>query len=173
MDLVGKLSVATMKTDPTRAKREGQEIPLARVMGTATGLKPAVDPRGETVFGLTGQFKGINVAQAAAYAKASAKEKAEMSDGEYTSATLYLPGGLQGMVQEPLEAQMNAEDKATAKAANVAFIMDLYAVPATNQSGYTFRATLLGDAAKSDPFAQFTAQLEQTPLPALPAPKAA
>lgn len=171
MDLVGKLSVATMKCDPGRAKREGQEVPLARIMGTATNLKAAVDPRGETVFGLTGTFKGINIAQAAAFA--AAKDKKGLSDGEYTSATLYLPGGLQGIVQEPLEAQMNSEDKAIAKGANVAFIMDLYAVPATNLSGYSFRATVLGDAAKADPFAQFTAQLSENPLPALPAPKAA
>lgn len=170
MDVVGKLSVATMKCDPTRAKRESQDIPLCRVMGTATGLKAAVDPRGDTVFGLAGQFKGINVAVAAAH---KADPKKNTTDGEYVSGVLYLPGGLQLLIQEPLEAQMNDADAAVAKSASIAFIMDVYAVPAQNKIGYSFRGTLLGEAAKANPFAAFEAQLEGVELPALPAPKAA
>lgn len=170
MDIVGKLSVATMKCDASRAKRDNVEVPLARIMGTATSLKAAVDPRGETVFGLAGQFKGINIAQALAH---KADPKKNQNAGEYISGVLYLPGGIQGVIQEPLEMQMNDKDKDIAKSASIAFIMDLYSVPAANLSGYSFRAELKGEAAKANPFAGFEAQLKGVDLPALPAPKAA
>lgn len=169
MKVLGKLTIASMNTRPKRAHKDVNNIktPLCRIMGTATGLKAALDTKGETVFGLTGQFLGINVDQAAAHAK---DPKENPDDGEYTSGVCYLPGGIQELIQTPLEALLNSEDKVTANNASLEFAMDLFAVPATNAAGYSFEGALLGQMGQADPFAAIKAKVGDTKLPALPSP---
>lgn len=164
MKALGKISIATIGTKPKRAHKDVDNIktPLMRVMGVATGLKQAVDMNGEPTFGLVGQFLAINIAE----------EIEKPGSGEYTSGVLYLPGGLQELVQAPLEVQMNDPDKAIANSASVQFSMDVFSVPATNKSGYSFEADLLGDAVRADPFAAIKATIGETKLPALPSPDA-
>lgn len=161
MEALGKLTIASMQTRAKRAAADNIKTPLARIMGTATNLKAAVDTNGEPIFGLVGQFLGINIAEHAA----------DPTKGEYTSGVCYLPGGLQEMIQQPLEQQLNDPDKSVATAASIEFAMDIFAVPASNKAGYSFIATLLGDASRADPFAAVKARIGDKKLPALPSPK--
>lgn len=166
MEALGKLSIATMGTRPKRAAADNIKTPLCRVMGTARGLKSAIDTNGDPTFGLTGSFLGINVAQALL----AGKENNPTDYGQYTSGVLYLPGGIQELIQSPLEALLSDADKAKADAAAIEFALDLFAVPSTNKAGYSFTATLLGEAAQSDPFAAIKARVGEVKLPALPSP---
>lgn len=155
MEALGKMTIATLGTKPKMVtvldddalKAVNNKVFLARIIGTARGLKMAIDTRGEPVAGLTGQFL------------------ATLPDGkEFTSGVLYLPGGLQEMIQDPLEAGINANDKSTA----IEFAMDLFSIKATNAAGYSFQATLLGDAAQADPFAALKARVGTVELPTVP-----
>lgn len=168
MEVLGKLSIATMNCKPKRASKDVDNIktPLARIMGTASGLKAAVDQRGEPVFGLTGSFLGVNIGQSL---EAGKGDKAA-DFGQYRSGVLYLPGGIQELIQAPLEKALNDPDKAVANSASIEFAMDLFSVPANNPAGYSFVASLLGDAAQADPFASIRAKVGDAKLPALPSP---
>lgn len=170
MEVLGKLTIATMGCKAKLAASDANNIktPLARIMGVARNLKAAIDTNGEPVFGLTGQFLGINVAQSLDAGKGDKPE----DYGQYTSGVLYLPGGIQELIQSPLEALLNDKDKEVANSAAIEFALDLFAVPATNKSKYSFTATLLGDARKADPFAAIKAQVGDAKLPALPSPEA-
>jgi len=168
MEVLGKLSIATMNCKPKRAHKDVDNIktPLARIMGTASGIKPALDQRGEPVYGLTGAFLGINIAQGLE----AGKDDKPADFGNYRSGILYLPGGIQELIQAPLETALNSPDKETASNAAIEFAMDIFAVPANNPAGYSFVATLLGDAAQADPFAGIKSKIGEAKLPALPSP---
>ena len=145
--ILPKMSVKTLGSNPKAAAtlKDGERLHLIRVLGVASGIKAAVDTRGEPVFGLTGQFEGTNVATG---------ENAQ-------SGVLYLPGGIQELLQGPLE-QAIADDKN----ARIQFAFDIYAVKASNPAGYSFEAENLVDVEREDPFAAMRAD-----LPKLPAPK--
>lgn len=168
MEVLGKLSIATMNCKPKRAHKDVDNIktPLARIMGTASGLKSAVDQRGEPVFGLTGSFLGINIAEGLQ----AGQDGKDADFGQYRSGVLYLPGGIQELIQAPLEKALNDPDKAVANSAAIEFAMDLFAIPANNPAGYSFVATLLGEAAQADPFANIRQRVGDAKLPALPSP---
>lgn len=148
-----KPKLVTVLDDKQLAAINGRVF-LARIMGTARGLKLATDTSGNPVFGLTGQFLAM------------VRDTGGGPDKEFQSGVLYLPGGLQEMVQSPLEAGIDGGDKATA----ISFALDLFAVKAPNKAGYSFAADLKGDAAQADPFAAMRARFEgeAAKLPALP-----
>ncbi len=153
--ILPKMSIKTLGANPKSAavgaNEAAKKVPMVRIMGIARGIKTAIGNNGDTVFGLTGQFEGVNIAT-----------------GEVAqSGVLYLPSGIQELIQEPLEGII-AEDKNAA----VTFAFDIFAVSATNPAGYSFEAELHGQPDREDPFAALRQTLSDAPLPKLPAPKA-
>lgn len=148
VNLLPKLSIKTLGANPKEATvAEGEpnkSVFMCRIMGIARGIKAAVGQDGDPVFGLTGQFEGQNAKGAS-----------------YSSGVCYLPSGIQELIQDPLEAAINAGDKTAA----ITFTMDLFAVTATNKAGYSFRAELLSDAEREDPFKALRAAAASKPLP--------
>ncbi len=155
-DLVGKLTLKTMGCNGAVATVTKEKTPLARIMGIARNIKAATGQNGDPVFGLTGQFEGTNI-----------------QDGKvFNSAVCYLPGGILELILDPLEAILNGDDK-QAKVNGVAFALDIFAVPDTNKSGYTFVAERLGEQLQADPLAALKAQIGEITMPKFPAlPKA-
>lgn len=163
MKALGKMTIATLGTKPKvitvmsdkqLADNKNRAF-LARIMGTARNTKMAIDTNGNPVFGLTGEFL------------AQVTDPDNGTVEEYTSGVLYLPGGLQELVQSPLE---KAIDEAGGKSVGISFAMDLFSVKATNKAGYSFAADLAGDKdpTVADPFAAQRAMFGEAKLPALP-----
>lgn len=151
--ILPKMSIKTLGANPKAAsvnleKEKAKRVPMVRIMGIARGIKAAVGNDGDPVFGLTGQFEGVNI------------ETGETAQ----SGVLYLPSGIQELIQDPLESAINAGDKTAA----VQFAVDLYAVSATNKAGYSFEADNLAAPEREDPFAALRTALEGKKLPALP-----
>lgn len=148
--ILPKMSVKTLGANPKKAAAgDNLRIPLIRVLGVASGIKAATDARGDPVFGLTGQFEGTNI------------ETGETAQ----SGVLYLPGGIQELLQGPLETAI-ADDKN----ARIQFAYDIFAVSASNPAGYSFEAENLIEVEREDPFAAMRAELATKSLPKLPAP---
>lgn len=155
--ILPKMSIKTLGANPKSAvvnfeKGEpAKKVPLVRIMGVARNIKAAVGNDGDPVFGLTGQFEGVDIAT-----------------GEVAqSGVLYLPSGIQELIQEPLEAAIAEGDKTAA----VTFALDIFAVSATNKAGYSFEADNLASPEREDPFAALRAEIKDKSLPKLPAPK--
>lgn len=139
MELVGKLSPKAMGWDrnaigtaTAKVPADGGSVLLGRIVGMVSGLKQTVNGEtGDIQNGLKGNFRGIS----------SIEGKAPV-----TSGVCYLPGGIQEMLEGTL-----AEAKSNDARAVVNFAIDLFAIPATNKAGYSFKAENLVEAGASDP----------------------
>lgn len=158
-ELLPKISVKTVGADGAIAKVTKTKTPLMRIIGVARNIKSATGQNGDPVFGLTGQFEATNI-----------------RDGKvYNSAVCYLPNGILELVMDPLEAVLNGEDR-VAKSQGIQFAMDIFAVPDSNKSGYTFTAAMISEALQADPLEALKATIGQAALPKMPkldAPSAA
>lgn len=149
--LLPKMSIKTMGANGAIVLVTKAKTPVIRVYGVARNIKSATGANGDPVFGLTGQFEGLNIAD---------KTK-------FQSSVLYLPNGIQELIMDPLEAILNGDDK-LAKSQGVQFALDIFAVPDSNKAGYTFNAAFASDVGRADPLEAMRASLKSTPLPALP-----
>lgn len=123
--ILPKLSLKTVGCNAALAKRDGDEGPAKRLLqarfwGTASGVKAAVGQDGDAVFGLTGNFRAMNMT----------------TSKVYQSGILYLPSGIQDLIQDAVETAMSEGDKKP----NVEFAIEIYAVTASNKAGYSFAA---------------------------------
>lgn len=147
--IVAKLTVATMKFEPARAKSEGKKVFLGRIMGIADGLKTVKAANGDVHTAITGTFLGLNA----------------KTQDEYRSGVLYLPTGIHDLVQNAVDAGLDENGKPTYTA--VEFGIDLYAVPAGTPAGYSYEANPVIQAQESDPVAELRAKMDEAK--ALPA----
>jgi hypothetical protein len=163
MELVGKLSPKAIGWDRNRIGTEVAKVPadggkvlLGRIVGMISGLKQTVNNEtGDIQTGLKGNFRGISSVDGLA---------------AVTSGVCYLPGGIQEMLEGALASAKENDAKAT-----VTFAIDLFAIPATNKAGYSFKAENIVEAEASDPLAMLLEQANAVKppvgLPALEAPK--
>lgn len=168
--LSGKLTAKTLGWDRNRIGTEVAKVPadggrvqLGTFVGIVSGLKHNVNESGEVTSGLKGQFRGVST-----LGDDSGKEVGEGNPlRTVTAGVLYLPGGIQDMIEGSL-----AEAKATDANATVRFGLTLYAIPATNKAGYSFDADTKLEAQESDPLADLLAIATNVPAPvaALEAP---
>ena len=149
-NVLTKMSLKTLGCQPAQAKVDQNTVAMARIIGVARGIKTAVGQNGDTVYGLTGNFKGTCI----------------KSGKEYISGVCYLPGGVHELILDPLDAMIADGDKAAA----VNFAFDIFAVPAANPAGYSFTAVNLAPASRADPFAEITSAIAGHKLPVLTAP---
>lgn len=168
MELVGKLSPKALGWDRIAiatavgkvAADGSQPVLLGRFVGVVTGLKPIENEKtGDVSYGLKGSFKAVSsVADANGVLK------------EVRSGVCYLPGGIQDIVEA---AWLAASEKDEKKRASIQFAMDIYAIPAANAAGYTFKADNIVDAQAGDATdAIMVAAQGVKPMPGLPAPNA-
>lgn len=157
--LLTKMSISTMRCNPSACKTvgkegEGGEVPLARLVGKAGGIVEKVGKNGDAVYGLTGTFRGIN-----------------LQNGKvFTSAVLYLPGGVQEMILLPLDnALTGTEENPGDPTSSIEFGFDVFSYPAANPIGYSYSARDLFPAKRIDPLAALMSALEDIPLPQLEA----
>jgi hypothetical protein len=144
-----KLSVAELGYDKPAiqqlvlADREN-EIFIARFVGMANGLKPYVNQKNETQFGLLGAFEGTG------------------RDGQIADGTLlYLPG----YVQDAIAAALSSESDVSVEVA-----VDVYAYyDADAATSYVFVARNLIEV-KNPVVEALKAKVSAMPLPSLPAP---
>lgn len=117
-----------------------ERVLLGMIGGVVTGFKETVDDdKGEIYRGLKGSFKGVSV-------------KAD-PDGviiENRSGVCYLPGGIQDMIESAWNVATDVTNGGDAKA-TVSFVINLFAIHATNKAGYSFEADNLIAASKIDP----------------------
>jgi hypothetical protein len=153
--IVSKMSVKTLKANPALAKAENKRVFLCRIVGIAGGLVTKVDTRGEPITGITGNFRGKNV----------------VTHEEYESGVLYLPGGIQEMLENAVnKGELDKNDKPIYEA--VEFALDIYSVPASNPIGYSYEAEPVFKAKEADPLSELMAKAEEARnLPALEAAK--
>lgn len=161
MELVGKLTPKALGWDRNKIGSEVAKVPadggkvlLGRFAGIVAGLRQTVNNDTQEVqSGLKGNFRGIS----------------SIDKSEVTSGVCYLPGGIQDMIEGALAAAKEADAKAT-----VNFAIDLFAIPATNKAGYSFKADNIVAPNAADPLAMLLEQAEQnSKAAALPAPEAA
>lgn len=161
MELVGKLSPKALGWDRNNIGTEVAKVPaaggsvsLGRIVGIVTGLRQTVNNEtGDIQTGLKGNFRGIS----------SLPDKAPV-----TSGVCYLPGGIQDMLEGALAAAKEGDSKAT-----VSFAIDLFAIPATNKAGYSFKADNIVEASATDPLTALLEQANSTKALAAPTPAAA
>lgn len=149
-NVLTKMSVKTLKCTPALAGIEKRQVPMARIIGTARGIKEAVGNDGSAVFGMTGNFHGVNIA----------------TGFEAVSGVLYLPGGIAEMVLEPLDAALDKD-----KTSSISFAFDIFAEPSDNKAGYSYSAQNLMAATQIDPFAEIKSAISSFEVPKLQAPK--
>lgn len=165
MELVGKLSPKAMGWDRNKIGTEVAKVPadggsvnLGRIVGVVSGLKQTVNGEtGDIQTGLKGNFRGIS----------SLEGKPAV-----TSGVCYLPGGIQEMLEGALASAKENDPRAT-----VSFAIDLFAIPATNKAGYSFKADNIVEAGATDPLQSLLDQAAANKPLALaaaePAPEAA
>ncbi len=141
--MVSKLTVKTIEADGSDGKKEKTHI--ARFYGVAKGIK-TTDRDGEILFGLTGDFVGINVTD---------------KSRKYKSGVLYMPGGINEMLCSAVDTGV-LDDKDRPVYSEIKFAVDVYAKPATNKIGYQYECVPVIDTVQSDAMVE----LEQA-LPAL------
>ncbi len=145
--ILPKMSIKTLGANGAIVLVTKAKTPLCRIKGIARGIKVANGNDGTPVFGMTGQFIGLNIAT-----------------GEvFDSGVIYLPAGINEMFLTPLEAALAEDAKAS-----VRFALDLFAVPSTNKAGYSFEAASLIEASTIDPFAEMSAEADKVELPTMP-----
>ena len=167
--LSGKLTAKTLGWDRNRIGTEVAKVPadggrvqLGTFVGIVSGLKHNVNENGEVTSGLKGQFRGVST-----LGDDTGKELSDSNPPRtVTAGVLYLPGGIQDMIEGSL-----AEAQATDKMATVRFGLNLFAIPATNKAGYSFDADTKLEARESDPLSELLALAnEPVALVALDAP---
>lgn len=159
----GRIIIAVGKVPST-----GGRVLLGRFAGIATDIKQLVNAEtGDIQTGLKGSFRALATKPGTdgdANAKPPVPAVASEPGGEeVTSGVCYLPQGIQAMIEGAL-----TEAKATDKNASVRFVLDLFAIPATNKAGYSFDADMVQEAATNDPLADMLAQADG--IKALPKP---
>lgn len=158
--IIGKMSVKTLGCNPRKVTSfddGAAPLDLCTIMGFANGFKHGEDPKSATIWTcLTGEFEGVN-----------------LQTGEsYRSGKLFLPAGIQDVVEAPLKQA--AADK---KEVVIRFAFSISAVKASNPIGYSYEARPLLTPQEDDSLAQlrkqiYGAQNAPAQLPA-PAPVAA
>lgn len=165
VELVGKLSPRAIGWDRVAiggavgkvAADGSQPVLLGRFVGVMTGLKENLNKEtGEVSYGLKGSFKAIS---------SLADENGALREAR--SGVCYLPGGIQDIVEA---AFTEAQGEDGSKRASISFAMDLYAIPANNAAGYTFKADNLIEAQAADPLDTMLSAVASKK--ALPAPVA-
>lgn len=154
ISIVTKMSIKTLGCNPGEAKVRGGDVPVARFMGMARGIKETTGNNGDPTYALTGAFEGINL----------------QNGRKFRSAVLYLPGGIQELILQPLDDALSGTAQAPADpTASLSFAFDIYSFPATNPAGYSYRAVDLVIAGRADPLADLKSQIANKPLPVLAA----
>jgi hypothetical protein len=148
MEIIGKISLKTVGGNPALAAVLKSKVPMCRIWGKASNIKTAVGQNGDPVFGLAGSFMALNY----------------QDQKEFQSGVCYLPGGIQELIQEPLEALLNSGERGGA----VEFALDVFAIPATNKAGYSFAAETLTEISADDPMVKMKKALEAKALPTFP-----
>jgi hypothetical protein len=115
---IGKITMSTIGTNPTKAKALNQTVPVAIVYGDASGIAVVKHPaRDENFVSITGNFEAIS-----------------MESGEvFRSGVLYLP---KGMHEQLVEAVKGREEGAEP----IRFGLEINAFPAKNPIGYSYSA---------------------------------
>ena len=160
MELVGKLTPKALGWDRNNIGTEVAKVPaaggqvlLGRIAGIVSGLRESVNgDTGDIMTGLKGNFRGIS-------------SNTELKP--VTSGVCYLPGGIQDMIEGAL-ASAQDETNGGSKKATVNFAIDLYAIPATNKAGYSFKAENLVEASATDPLAALLASAKNVKALAAP-----
>lgn len=153
ISIVSKLTVKTMGCTP----KDGSDgkVLIARVYGHANGIKPAEGKDGDILYGLTGEFRGVNLKD---------------PDTLYQSGVMFLPGGVNEMLVAAVDTgEVDAKDKPIY--ADVKFAIDIYTKPAGNPAGYQYEAVPLIDAKENDLMAELADSLPALPAPAKAAKK--
>lgn len=134
----------TVKTIGCNAKDGSDERTLlCRIFGIASGIKVAEGKDGDILYGLTGDFRGIN---------------AKTPETTYHSGVLYLPGGVNEMLVAAVDTgELDAKDKPIY--GEVKFAFDLYSKPANNPAGYQYEAVPVVDTVENDAMAELASQL--------------
>ena len=125
--ILTKMTVSTMSCNPGEAKAKNEKVLVARITGTASGIKAAVGKDGDPVTGLTGEFYG-----------------AAMQSGKvFQSGVLYLPSGIAELLISAVEGdgELGADKRPIYN--QVEFAFDIFAVPAKNPIGYSYEAKSL------------------------------
>ena len=146
MQVLPKMSVKTLGSDPSEAKKTGKEVKLSRVYGIADHIIAKQDRDGNPITGIGGQFEGVNY---------TTGEKAR-------SSILYLPGGIhEGIVGAVDTGELDAKDKPVF--ASVRFALEIIATPSSNPHGYSYKAVHLMDAEEDNPLAELAGSLPDMP----------
>lgn len=144
MELTGKLTPKSLGWDRNNIGTAVSKVPaldgevlLGRIAGKVTGIKEQVNGEtGDIMTGLKGDFQGMS----------------SLNNKVVSSGVCYLPGGIQDMLEGAYSIASEKDPRAT-----VAFTIDLYAIPATNKAGYSFKADSLKEANAEDPMADMFA----------------
>lgn len=136
-NILAKLSIATMRCDPEKAKREMRKVLLCRMIGRADAIKWKKAANDELVPALVGAFAGIN---------------AETGEA-FESGVAYLPPGIHDLVANPLVE--NAKEGENADRISVEFAYEIYSFPAANPRGYSYEAKNLAPTVRKDPLAGY------------------
>lgn len=145
INFLNKLSIATMKCQPRKVVNTGKDgqpgrMPLAIIIGNVTGLRPAVDPQGQPMYSLGGQFEGINI-----------QENNPNCGDRFSSGKSYLPKGFQTMLEGRIMG-------ATSDTLNVGFAVEVGVVEVIagtggrpSATGYEYYVKDLSPPAEMDP----------------------
>lgn len=163
---VSKLSVKALGCDP-RLPRDVKAQVLCRMLGKAQGLKHGEDKtRGDVWTALQGTFEGTNI-----------QEGSESYGRVLRSGKLFLPAGIQDVIEGAVREIQNSANRETAA---VVFALELSSVKADNPIGYSYQARTIIPKSQKDELADLRAAVEEKvgkvkalPAPAAGAPRAA
>jgi hypothetical protein len=143
ISILSKITVKSVGSRPANAAETKQREMLMRVYGVASDLKISrnINERsGEKDVALKGDFRAIN-----------------LKTGErFSSGLLYLPAGIHDLIQAPLDIA-----KANNETAEVTFALDVFSQPASNPSGFSYGATVLGEPTENDAVARIEADISK------------
>lgn len=162
INVISKMSVKGLGCNPRKvtamdkpADGSQAKLPLCRIFGLASGVKHGEDKSGNVWTAIAGDFEGVN-----------------LQDGKvYRSGKLFLPGGIQEIIEVPL-VQAESQDKQL----TVEFAFEIAAVQADNPIGYSYVATSLMKPAEADNLSRIRNLISapaQPAVPQLPAPETA
>lgn len=158
---VSKLSIKALGCDP-RLPQGGTSKVLCRIYGMGKGLKHGEDKTtGNLWTALQGEFEGVNTEQGN-----------EDFGKTVRSGKLFLPAGIQDMIEGAIREIENSKDGATEP--NVMFGLEIRSVKAANRIGYSYEAKNLLPPKQQDPLGSMREVIEAKAgaIKALPAPKA-
>jgi hypothetical protein len=155
-----KITISGIGCNPGAAKNSAEPVPCMLVWGIASGTHSEpwdknMPDRGVWTC-LVGEFQAVNL-------QSPTKDL-------YESAWLFLPQGLQDVIQVPLEKLLKEEAKEGLSGGSIVFGLEFQAVSAKNPSGYSWRAINRRPMEKQDsPMSRLRLEVEGS-LKALPAP---